>query len=131
MGRSPWYAGWRDPKAGTLEFHAQMDSREAAVAQAERIAGRRRARHTALMTITSPRQDPDHPDRHIDCAAALEPAFEQVEAAGIAAGWTPDEVAIALMDLAKNSLLALAENRKTQAAIDVARLLERLKGPGS
>lgn len=79
------------------------------------------------MSVASPRQPEDHPDRHIECAFAIEPSFQSLEATAIAAGWTPDEVAIALMDLAKNSLLALAENRRTQASVDVAKLLARLR----
>ena len=79
------------------------------------------------MKIHPPRHSADHPDRALECAFALEPAFAKLEADAMAAGWTSDEVAIALMDLAKGALLALAENRRSQAAIDVARLLDEMR----
>ena len=83
------------------------------------------------MTIVSPLHPIGHPDRSIDCAAALEPAIQSLEQAAIAAGWTPDEVAIALVDLGKNAFLAFRENERTQVAVDVAALLDRLRGQGA
>lgn len=83
------------------------------------------------MKIDPPRHPVGHPDRGIDCAAAIEPAVRSLEEAAIVAGWTPDEVALALVDLGKNAFLAHRENERTQAAVDVAALLKRLRDQGA
>lgn len=52
-----------------------------------------------------------HPGRFIRCQEAPEDALAQVAAAGIEAGWEPEEVATALVELADHRMLALIANR--------------------
>lgn len=69
------------------------------------------------MTIKPPHHAPDHPDHILDCEEAIEDAVAVVEREAAEAGWGQDVVASALLNLAKAQILALAENRKTEARI--------------
>lgn len=73
------------------------------------------------MIIPAPRFPEDHPDRAIDCQFQLEPAFQDLVMRAVAAGWTEDDVATAMVDLAHNHLRGIIADRKTQADIDAAR----------
>ncbi|WP_192247944.1 hypothetical protein [Mesorhizobium caraganae] len=42
----------------------------------------------------------DHPDRALQCQLALEPALEQLVQRAAESGWTEDEMACALFELA-------------------------------
>jgi hypothetical protein len=82
-----------------------------------------------------PAKQGDYPDRWLDCQHALEPLFmELVEAsltpfidlshmagpifqAGEEAGWTVDDIASAIAELAVNYQLGESANRTTDAAI--------------
>ncbi|TBD50276.1 hypothetical protein ELH17_08305 [Rhizobium ruizarguesonis] len=57
------------------------------------------------------------------CQEAIGDAFASVADAAASAGWTPEEVASALVELADNHMLALLSNR------DVARQLSFLRKP--
>lgn len=85
--------------------------------------------------IKGPRQNGNYPDRWIDCQHALEPLFlDLIQAnpapfidlsqmagpifeAAYEAGWTVDDVAKAIADLAVNHELSRAANHETAAAI--------------
>ncbi|WP_075856506.1 hypothetical protein [Rhizobium hainanense] len=62
-----------------------------------------------------------HPDRFLKCQEAMEDALETVAASATSAGWSPEEVAAALVELADNHMLALLANS------DLARDLAALK----
>jgi hypothetical protein len=53
----------------------------------------------------------DHPDRFLCCQEALDGAFSSIGDAAVAAGWSDEEVAAALVELADNYMLALIANR--------------------
>lgn len=52
-----------------------------------------------------------HPDRLLRCQEALEDAVLAAVDAVSLAGWTPEEVAAALIELADNHMLSLLANR--------------------
>lgn len=68
--------------------------------------------------VAPPETGPDHPDRHLSCQEAIEPAFQAVAAMAERSGWDVMEVAAALVDLADNHMLALAANAETDAELD-------------
>lgn len=53
------------------------------------------------ITIAEPGCASDHPDRGLHCQRALEPAVQELVESAAAAGWTNDEVAGALLELAR------------------------------
>ncbi|PLU02515.1 hypothetical protein [Sinorhizobium medicae] len=59
------------------------------------------------MKIAGPKRPTAHPDRHLDCEEALEAMFQAVAAAAEAAGWSRNETADALINLADNHVLAI------------------------
>lgn len=50
-----------------------------------------------------------HPDRDLECQAALSDAFAELADKAIAAGWSDQEVAAALTALADNRVLGAAQ----------------------
>lgn len=72
------------------------------------------------MIIPLPRIPEDHPDRAIECQFQLEPAFQDFVSRAVAAGWTVDDVAMAMIDLAHNHLRGVIADRRTQADISAA-----------
>jgi hypothetical protein len=73
------------------------------------------------MTIPSPRYPEDHPDRAIECQFALEPDFQDLVRRAVKSGWTEDEVATTMIDLAHNHLKGIIADRRTLLDIDEAR----------
>lgn len=71
--------------------------------------------------MNGPKWTGDYPDRELDCQMELEDAFQGVIAKAVANGWGRDESADAMLELARNYILALIENAKTDAAILAAR----------
>lgn len=67
--------------------------------------------------IAPPETRPDHPDRHLACQEAIEPSFQALADQAVETGWSSDEVAAALVDLADNHMLALAANTETDERI--------------
>ena len=59
--------------------------------------------------IKPPAISKDHPDRDLECQAALSDAFADLADRAAAAGWSDEEVAAALTALADNRMLGLAE----------------------
>jgi len=100
------------------------------------------SRHIVAM-IKGPKQSGNYPDRWIDCQRALEPLFNELVHANAApyidlsqmagpifqaaydAGWTVDDVAKAVSELAVNHELGKAANRETDAAIARTRAARR------
>jgi len=74
-----------------------------------------------MTSITPPRSSTQDPDRLLDCQMAMEDAFQQLAEAAEAVGWTADEVALALVELAGNHVLARMANAETSAAIGAHR----------
>jgi hypothetical protein len=52
------------------------------------------------MMITQPKLSPLHPDRGLACEEALQSAFDQLAAAAEHRGWSRDEAAFGLLNLA-------------------------------
>ncbi|TIW14707.1 MAG: hypothetical protein E5V81_26715 [Mesorhizobium sp.] len=52
------------------------------------------------VAIVEPSWPADHPDRGLQCQLALEPAFQQLVERAAESGWTEDEIANALLELA-------------------------------
>lgn len=57
--------------------------------------------------FAAPKREGSYPDRDLDCQMAIESAFRTVADCARAAGWTEQEVADALIELAHNHWLAL------------------------
>jgi len=74
-----------------------------------------------MARIQPPRIADDYPDRNLDCEMAAEDAFQSLIDQVIAAGWGAEEVADAVVELARNHRLALREFAATEAAIRAAR----------
>ena len=68
--------------------------------------------------VAPPETDQDHPDRHLSCQEAIEPAFQAVAEMAEKSGWSATEIAAALVELADNHMLALAANAETDAKLD-------------
>lgn len=75
-----------------------------------------------MIHVVSPTRPAGHPDRALDCEEALEKAVHALEAdetlgeqdiearlveGGLAAGWTRNELDIAIADLRRNAALGL------------------------
>ena len=74
-----------------------------------------------MASITPPRTAAPYPDRDLDCQMAAEDAFQEMVERIVAAGWGPEEAALAVMALAENHVMAVAANAETDAAIARAR----------
>ncbi|WP_296434657.1 MULTISPECIES: hypothetical protein [unclassified Rhizobium] len=62
-----------------------------------------------------------HPDRFLRCQEALADGVSEVALAGIAAGWCPEEVAAALVELADNAMLAVLATRDVERDLALLR----------
>lgn len=71
--------------------------------------------------IAPPEIGEHHPDRHLSCQEAIEPAFQAVAEMAERSGWSAAEIAAALVDLADNHTLARAANIVTAQMIEKAR----------
>ena len=74
-----------------------------------------------LSEIAPSESEKNHPDRHLSCQEAIEPAFQAVAEIARRSGWSTDDVAAALIDLADNYILALAANTETDRQIEEAK----------
>lgn len=71
--------------------------------------------------VAPPETGEHHPDRHLSCQEALEPGFQALAEMAEQSGWSADEIAAALVDLADNHMLARAANMETEQMIEEAR----------
>ncbi|SFL17766.1 hypothetical protein SAMN04488498_14813 [Mesorhizobium albiziae] len=69
------------------------------------------------IAIVEPSCPVDHPDRGLQCQLALESALQELVERAAESGWTEDEIAYALLELA------------SRATLPIARLRGRLTGP--
>lgn len=69
------------------------------------------------MTDIAPPPAGIHPDRFLRCQEAMADALSDIALSAIQAGWQPEEVAAALVELADHLMLGLIANR--QVAIDL------------
>lgn len=76
---------------------------------------------STIIAVAPPETSRSHPDRHLACQEALEPAFQALAEAAEQSGWSGDEVAAALVDLADHHMLARAANAETEVQIGAAR----------
>ncbi len=74
-----------------------------------------------MARIAPPRTADAYPDRDLDCQMAAEDAFQDLVARIVAAGWSDEETAEALEELARNHRQALREVAVTEAAIRATR----------
>jgi hypothetical protein len=74
--------------------------------------------------MKSPSLSGPYPDRHIDCQEAIEESMIAVLDEGASAGWSRQELAAAIIDLADNIMLADAANREVDK--DIAAALRRI-----
>ena len=63
----------------------------------------------------------NHPDRFLKCQEALADSLSEVALAGMAAGWRPEEVAAALVELADNAMLAVLAARDVERDLALRR----------
>ncbi|GLS35122.1 hypothetical protein GCM10010869_07100 [Mesorhizobium tianshanense] len=73
------------------------------------------------IAIVQPSCPADHPDRGLQCQLALEPTFQELVERAAESGWSEDEIAYALLELAGARLKSNSANRETERAIDRAR----------
>jgi hypothetical protein len=71
--------------------------------------------------LKSPRFPPFHPDRHQDCQELLEDRVNIIVDDALAAGWSIEELATALVELADNMVLGHRSNQQMELALGVAR----------
>ncbi|WP_157928962.1 hypothetical protein [Pararhizobium haloflavum] len=79
-----------------------------------------------MVGIKGPITGPDHPDRTLDCEFALEPAFTALADEAIGKGWHPNEVELALLNLALARMKGAQANLDTDQAIRRALLMIEL-----
>lgn len=79
------------------------------------------------MPIDPPKRQEDHPDRLVDCEAALEPAFDGLMTVAFKYGWAPGETLRALRRLIRSRWRADEENAKLEAELAIMRAMERAR----
>ena len=70
--------------------------------------------------INPPSLPPGAPHRVAECTFAAEPSFQALVDAAKQSGWTEEEVAVALFDLAVQRILTLNTALTTEEAIGIA-----------
>lgn len=71
--------------------------------------------------LKPPRFPALHPDRHLDCQELLEDRFNIIVDDARAAGWSVEELAVALVELADNMVLGHRSNEDVELALGLAR----------
>lgn len=68
-------------------------------------------------SMNKPRRIDQYPDRHLDCQFEMEGSFLQIMDAAERSGWSPQDAAAAIIDLADNYMLKLVANAETDQQI--------------
>jgi hypothetical protein len=71
------------------------------------------------MTRLPPPPSSGHPDRFLQCQEAMDDAVASVASAAVDTGWTPEEVAAALVELADNLMISVLANRDLERDLAV------------
>ena len=77
--------------------------------------------HKTSAPIAGPKMPADHPDRQLECEFVMERGFQLLALDAEAAGWNGEEVAHALMGLARAHVMATRENELTEYQIRSAK----------
>jgi hypothetical protein len=72
-------------------------------------------------TIAAPKMPSDHPDRRLECEFVLEAGFQLLSLEAEAVGWSGEEVAHALMSLARARIRTIGEKEMAEYQIRSAR----------
>ena len=80
----------------------------------------KKAEGNVTIDIKGPSRPAPSADRSLDCQFALEPAFQDLAERAQTAGWTEDDVATALIELARNHLRGIAADEERMANIEAA-----------
>ena len=72
-------------------------------------------------TIFGPKMPVDHPDRRLECEFVLETGFQLLSLDAEAVGWSREEVAYALMSLARANVRTMRQSRVNEFQIRSAR----------
>lgn len=70
--------------------------------------------------IAAPKTD-KHPDRFLQCQEAMAGAFSEVAMAAVKAGWNPEEVSAAMVELADHLMLGMIANRDVDRDLSILR----------
>jgi len=62
-----------------------------------------------------------HPDRFLQCQEAMAGAISDVAMAAVEAGWKPEEVASAMVELADHMMLGMIANRDRDQDLTIIR----------
>jgi hypothetical protein len=72
-------------------------------------------------TIFGPKMPADHPDRRLECEFVLETGFQLLSLDAEAVGWSGEEVAYALMNLARANVRTMRQNKMAEYQFRSAR----------
>ena len=67
--------------------------------------------------IQAPKHSRSHPDRSVHAEEAIEASFDALADRAVLMGWSRDEAAFALLNLAAARVLTIDANRSTEDAI--------------
>jgi hypothetical protein len=73
------------------------------------------------MKRISPPTTDRHPDRFLQCQEAMAGAFSEVAMAAVQAGWKPEEIASAMVELADHMMLGVIANRDHDLDLSILR----------
>lgn len=62
-----------------------------------------------------------HPDRFLQCQKAMAGAFSEVPLAAVEAGWKPEDIVSAMVELADHMMLGVMANRNLDQALSILR----------
>ena len=72
-----------------------------------------------MTEIQPPTVDENDPDRFLSCQDALHTEFQDLVERAVLAGWRPQEVLVALIELADNQALMMEASAEVEAALNV------------
>jgi hypothetical protein len=78
-----------------------------------------------MTQLSGPRRLGAYEDRRLDCQLSLEPIFDNITRLALHCGWTEDDIAFALLELARANIKGLMHDRVTAGEIDVAKQMAK------